>query len=278
MYYKKAIITEFNILTLSKNNMGGEIMTKRIICILTAVVMLALPVSAYDRTAHSWYCMRNGNTPPCIEARFSFIGEYGGYYLDEKPKDKVIYLTFDAGYENGNVAKIADTLKKHNATAAFFVLENLIKKEPELIKRLWEDGNLICNHTAHHKDMTRITDIETFSSELKELEEVCKEYTGVEMAKYYRPPEGKFSEENLAFACELGYKTVFWSLAYADWDNNAQPDPVEAKQKLLSNTHDGMVLLLHPTSATNAEILDSLMTEWERLGYRFGDLNELCKG
>ncbi|MBR6514805.1 MAG: polysaccharide deacetylase family protein [Clostridia bacterium] len=252
-------------------------MIKRFLCILIPAAMLCLPSYAYSRTGYGWYCMRNGNTPPCIEEQFSFIEDYDGYYLDRTPKDKVIYLTFDAGYENGNVSKIAETLKKHNATGAFFVLENIIKKEPELIKSLAEDGNLICNHTASHKNMTTVTDINEFSAELTALEEVCREYTGVEMAKYYRPPEGCFSEENLVFASELGYKTVFWSLAYADWDNNKQPDPVESKNKLLANTHNGMVLLLHPTSATNAAILDSLLTEWEKQGYRFGDLNELCK-
>ncbi len=251
-------------------------MLKRFFCILITVLMLGLPVGAYDRTAHGWYCMRNGTNPPCLESQFSFIEKYDGYFLDREPKDKVIYLTFDAGYENGNVAKIADTLKKHNATGAFFVLDNLIKKEPKLVKRLADEGNLICNHTASHRDMTKITNIEEFKKELTALEEVYAEHTGLSMPKFYRPPEGKFSEENLAFAKELGYKTVFWSLAYADWDNNAQPDPEAAKKKLLDNTHNGMVLLLHPTSATNAAILDSLMTEWERQGYRFGDLNELC--
>ena len=253
-------------------------MLKRFFCILITAFMLGLPVSAYDRTAHGWYCMRNGNEPPCLESQFSFIEKYDGYFLDKEPKDKVIYLTFDAGYENGNVAKIADVLKKHNATGAFFVLDNFIKKNPELTKRLATQGNLVCNHTASHRDMTKITDIEEFKKELTSLEDVYTEYTGLSMPKFYRPPEGKFSEENLCFAKKLGYKTVFWSLAYADWDNNAQPDPEAAKKKLLDNTHNGMVLLLHPTSATNAAILDSLLTEWETEGYRFGDLNELCNG
>lgn len=251
---------------------------KRIICILIAAVLLALPVNAYDTTCHGWYCMRKGNERPTLEPQFSFIEKYDSYYLDPDPEDKVIYLTFDAGYENGNVAKIADILKKHNATGAFFVLSNFIKTQPELVKRMAQDGNLICNHTSRHPDMTRVRSIEEFKAELNALEEVYKEYTGLEMAKFYRPPEGKFSEENLSFAKELGYKTVFWSLAYADWDNKCQPDPEVSKKKLLDNTHNGMILLLHPTSATNAAILDSLITEWENRGYRFGDLNELCKG
>lgn len=251
---------------------------KKIICILTAFILLALPISAYDTTCHGWYCMRKGNERPTLEGQFSFIEKYDAYYLDPESEDKVIYLTFDAGYENGNVAKIADTLKKHNATGAFFVLSNFIKTQPELVKKMARDGNLICNHTSRHPDMTKIRSIEEFKAELTALEDVYREYTGLEMAKIYRPPEGKFNEENLAFAKELGYKTVFWSLAYADWDNNAQPDPEASKKKLLDNTHNGMILLLHPTSATNAAILDELMTEWEKQGYRFGDLNELCKG
>lgn len=251
---------------------------KKFICILIAFILLSLPINAYDTTCHGWYCMRNGNERPTLEPQFSFIEKYDSYYLDPDAEDKVIYLTFDAGYENGNVARIADTLKKHNATGAFFVLSNFIKTQPELVKKMAQDGNLICNHTSRHPDMTRIRSIEEFKAELNALEEVYREYTGLEMAKFYRPPEGKFSEENLAFAKELGYKTVFWSLAYADWDNNCQPDPAASKKKLLDNTHNGMILLLHPTSATNAAILDELMTEWEKQGYRFGDLNELCKG
>ncbi len=251
-------------------------MLKKLFCVLIIAIILAVPSFSYDRTGHGWYCMRNGSAQPCLEPQFSFIEKYDGYFLDKKPEDKVIYLTFDAGYENGNVAKIADILKKHKATGAFFVLDNFIKKESALTRRLAEDGNLVCNHTASHKDMTQITDIGQFEAELAALEQTYNEYTGLSMPKFYRPPEGKFSEENLAFAKKLGYKTVFWSLAYADWDNNAQPDPEEAIEKLLDNTHNGMVLLLHPTSATNAAILDTLMCRWEQQGYRFGDLYELC--
>jgi peptidoglycan-N-acetylmuramic acid deacetylase len=114
-----------------------------------------------------------------------------------------------------------------------------------------------------------------FCAELTKLEDLLREHAGVECAKFYRPPEGRFSEANLKTAANMGYKTVFWSLAYADWDNNKQPDPEKAKQLLLSNTHNGAVILLHPTSKTNADILDSLLTEWEAQGYRFGTLDEL---
>ena len=237
--------------------------------------MLGLPVSAYDRTAHGWYCMRNGNEPPCLESQFSFIEKYDGYFLDKEPKDKVIYLTFDAGYENGNVAKIADVLKKHNATGAFFVLDNFIKKNPELTKRLATQGNLVCNHTASHRDMTKITDIEEFKKELTSLEDVYTEYTGLSMPKFYRPPEGKFSEENLCFAKKLGYKTVFWSLAYADWDESNQMSPQAALNKVMSRMHNGAIILLHPTSSTNAKIMPELIKRLKAEGYEFGTLDEL---
>lgn len=222
--------------------------------------------------------MRKGNEQPVLESQMSFIENYGGYYLDKNAKesDPVIYLTFDAGYENGNIARILDTLQKHNAKGAFFILENLIKKDTDLVKRMASEGHLVCNHTARHKDMTTIRDIDAFAAELNAIEKLYTEYTGCEMAKLYRPPEGKFSEENMYFASSLGYDTVFWSLAYADWDNDKQPDPEKSKKLLLDNTHNGMVLLLHPTSQTNADILDALLTEWENMGYRFGDLYELC--
>ncbi|MBE6687356.1 MAG: delta-lactam-biosynthetic de-N-acetylase [Ruminococcaceae bacterium] len=255
-----------------------RVMTALFTC---AAMLLLLGVNsyAYSRQSHGWYCMRAGGKAPEIEPQLAFIEKYNGYFLDRNAKedDKVIYLTFDAGYENGNVERILDTLKKHKVKGAFFVLENLIKRNTELVCRMAKEGHLVCNHTASHKDMTKISDIDSFEAELGALEDVYEEYTGMKMAKFYRPPEGKVSEENMYFADKLGYATVFWSLAYADWDNNAQPSADQAFNKLISNTHNGMVLLLHPTSATNAEILGRLITEWKKQGYRFGDLNELCK-
>ena len=190
-------------------------------------------------------------------------------------KNKVIYLTFDAGYENGNIEKILDTLKQHNAKGAFFILKNLIIRNTDLVNRMYEEGHLVCNHTSRHPDMSKIKDINSFKDELEALEKIYFEYTGKELSKFYRPPEGKFCEDNLKFADELGYKTIFWSFAYADWDNSAQPDPQQAIKKIKENTHNGMIVLLHPTSSTNAKILDELLTYWESEGYRFATLEEL---
>ncbi len=250
-------------------------------CVMVFVLVCSYFTSALtnnDTTVKNWsVCREKNHKQPALTSDMNFILDYNGYYLDKNASDddKVIYLTFDAGYENGNIEKILDTMKKHNVNGAFFVLENLIIRNTDLVKRMADEGHIVCNHTARHKDMTKVTNIDDFRNELEKLESIYKEYTGFEMAKYYRPPEGKFSSQNLSFANELGYKTIFWSFAYADWDNNKQPDQETAIKKITDNTHNGMVVLLHPTSATNAAILDRLLTYWKNENYRFGTLDEL---
>lgn len=245
-------------------------MIKTLAAILAATLTLTVQVAAAD--GYSWYCMRKKNHErPCAESNMAFISECGGYYLGAD--EKVIYLTFDAGYENGNISKILDTLKAHDVRAAFFVLENTIKREPELMKRMAEDGHLICNHTMKHKNMANFTDAE-FEKELTSLEALASE-NGIELSKFYRPPEGRFSRANLEKASEMGYKTILWSFAYADWDNNKQPSESYAIDLILNNVHNGEIMLLHPTSATNAAILDRVLTALENDGYRFGTLDEL---
>ncbi|MBR2460505.1 MAG: polysaccharide deacetylase family protein [Clostridia bacterium] len=235
--------------------------------------------SAAANAAHNWYCMRNtSHTLPPIDRGMEFITEYNTVYADvaaAEKGDKVIYLTFDAGYENGNVGKILDVLKKHNAPGAFFVLENLIKREPELVKRMANEGHLVCNHTMKHRDMTKIHSVEEFAAELEGLERYAEESIGIKLAKFYRPPEGRFSRRDLGFAEQLGYRTVFWSFAYADWDNARQPDQASAIAKILDNAHPGEIMLLHPTSATNAAVLDRVLSQLESEGYRFGSLCDI---
>jgi peptidoglycan-N-acetylmuramic acid deacetylase len=183
-------------------------------------------------------------------------------------------LTFDAGYENGNVERILDVLREQNVKAAFFVLGNLIQKNTDLVNRMFDEGHLVCNHTYSHKRMTEISK-EDFDRELDRLEDVCLQYTGKPLAKYYRPPEGRFDKQSLQFACDKGYKTVFWSFAYTDWDNDKQMSPEAAKRKILQNVHNGEIMLLHPTSHTNADILSDILCELKSQGYRFGSLDEL---
>ena len=259
---------------------------KKIITLIISFVLIVVSVvmsgSAEGQRVYNWYCVRkSGHLQPNCEPSMSFIEEYNGYYVDKKhnesSQDKVIYLTFDAGYENGNVTKILDILKRENVSGAFFVLSHLIEANTELVKRMADEGHLVCNHTARHRDMTRYHTKEEFGAELDALNILYKDKIGREMPKYYRPPEGKFSEENLKFANELGYKTVFWSFAYADWDNAHQMSPAAAEKKILDNIHNGEVMLLHPTSATNVAVLGNIIRSLKSQGYRFGTLDELTK-
>ena len=202
------------------------------------------------------------------------LAEYDAVYLGDTSQ-KVLYLTFDAGYENGCTEKILDVLKKHQVSAAFFLVGNYIEKNADLVRRMVDEGHIVTNHTMHHYDMSKLSEKEAFAKELTDLENLFKETTGKEMPKYYRPPQGIYSEENLKMAKQLGYKTVFWSLAYADWDNSAQPSKEQAFSKLIPRVHNGAVVLLHSTSATNAQILDELLTRWKDMGYSFASIDTL---
>ena len=214
-------------------------------------------------------------TQPTGNATSAELAQYDAHYVGD-PSGKVLYLTFDCGYENGYTPAILDALEKHNVKAAFFVVGNYLETSPDLVKRMVEEGHIVGNHTYHHPDMSQISDPASFQEEITSLEKKYQEITGLEMQKFYRPPQGKYSESNLKMAQELGYQTVFWSLAYVDWYVDQQPTQEEAYAKLLPRIHPGAVVLLHSTSKTNAEILDDLLTKWEQEGYTFGTLNELC--
>ena len=202
------------------------------------------------------------------------LRQYDAAYLGST-EEKVLYLTFDAGYENGATGKILDVLQRQQVKAAFFLVGNYIEKNADLVRRMAREGHIVGNHTMHHYDMSKLSDKASFSKELTDLEALYRQTTGQEMAKFYRPPQGLYSEENLKMAQSLGYKTVFWSLAYVDWNNDAQPTREQAFAKLLPRTHPGAVVLLHSTSQTNADILEDLICNWKQQGYRFGTVEEL---
>ena len=214
--------------------------------------------------------------PPTANASPEQLKPYDTYYIGDTSK-KVIYLTFDAGFENGNTAVILDALKKHNAKATFFLVGNYIKTSPELVKRMVEEGHIVANHTYSHPDMSAISSQDAFQKELSKLEDLFETTTGKKMVKYYRPPQGKYSVENLKMAKAMGYKTIFWSLAYVDWYQDKQPTKEEAYKKLLGRIHPGAIVLLHSTSKTNGQILGELLGKWEEMGYSFGTIDELCK-
>ena len=249
------------------------------ICAAVLTIVLTIPINASSNELRWYFKPNDTHTQPILPSEFGFVEQYGGVYVDrthdEKSTEKIIYLTFDVGYENGNVSKVLDTLKSHNATGTFFVLEHVITKETALVKRMFDEGHTVANHTMTHRNMSN-ADRKIFEDELYGLENLCTEYTGSTMAKLYRPPEGCFSESNMKILSDMGYKTVFWSCAYADWDNKNQPSAAYALDKLKSRLHNGQILLLHPTSATNAAILDEFLTYLEAEGYNFGSLTELC--
>lgn len=249
-----------------------------LILLIAVVIALAVSVSVFASSAlstGSWgLSFRQEGAPPIGNAGKDQLRQYQAAYIGNVG-EKVLYLTFDAGYENGCTARILDTLKEKQVPAAFFLVGNYIQRSPDLVRRMVAEGHTVGNHTMHHYDMSRLSDKAAFSKELTDLEALYKETVGQELPKYYRPPQGIYSEENLKMAQELGYKTLFWSLAYVDWNNDAQPTREAAFAKLLPRTHNGAVVLLHSTSKTNAEILGELIDKWKAMGYRFGTLEEL---
>lgn len=249
--------------------------TLKILCtVFVVIISLSMIVNASAPGSFSWYCKRNTeHLRPQIDAEMDFIEAYDGYYVDKR-NEKKIYLTFDAGYENGNIAKILDVLKEENVKATFFILENLLIKNTELVKRMVEDGHVVGNHTATHKDVSQMT-FEQLQKELSTMEILFAEKIGRELPKYFRPPEGRFSEEALKRLQKMGYKTIFWSFAYADWDNNNQMPCDAAIKKIMDNIHNGEIMLLHPTSATNAKILSKIIKDLKSQGFSFETVDSL---
>lgn len=213
---------------------------------------------------------------PIGNASVEELKKYNAYYIDtEGAKEKRIYLTFDAGYENGYTEKILDVLKKEKVPATFFLVGDYIESNPDIVKRMDKEGHIVANHTMTHPDMAIISDKDDFKKELEELELLYEETTGHKMKKLYRPPQGRYSEDNLKLAKEMGYTTVFWSLAYVDWYVDKQPTREEALNTLNERIHDGAIVLLHSTSKTNCEILEEIIKGWKDKGYKFTSMENI---
>jgi len=243
----------------------------RILAAVTCAAACAAPLSSWGLGFPS------EGQPPSPPVSAAILAQYDARYIGDTD-EKVIYLTFDAGYENGCTEQILDALAAHHAPAAFFLVGNYLEQNPALVQRMVADGHIVGNHTYHHPDMSSIADEAAFTAELRNLETLFTQITGQELPRYYRPPRGEYTMENLAMAQRLGYRTVFWSLAYVDWERDRQPEESAALQKVLSRTHPGAVVLLHSTSTTNAAILDRLLIAWEQAGYRLASLDELYGG
>lgn len=256
--------------------LAGAFTLGSLLGILTGTLSPTKETSASVQSASWGLSFQEEGKRPAGNATIDDLKQYNAYYASDTD-EKILYLTFDAGYENGNTPAILEALKKHQAPAVFFAVGNFIKDNPDLIKRMITEGHIVGNHTMTHPDMSQISSMESFQKELEGVEELYTSVTGEPMTKFYRPPRGVYRTENLSMAKELGYSTFFWSLAYVDWIQEQQPSKEEAFQKLIPRIHPGAIVLLHNTSSTNAAILDELLTKWEEMGYQFHSIKELTE-
>lgn len=239
--------------------------------LLLVFSLLTMCVSAKDK---NWYTqVRSDHERPTAPLGYDEIKDLNAYYLGKD--EKKIYLTFDAGYSNEYVERIIDILVDRKIPAAFFVLGHFCEERPDLLKKMNENNILVCNHTYSHKNAEALKDFTTFCDEVQSLEQKSLDKSGVTVAKYFRPPCGNFSKEVIENANKLGYKSVFWSIAYMDWEKDNQPDEAESLKKLTDRLHNGAIILLHPTSKTNANIMENLIDNIQKEGYSFGSLDEL---
>ena len=223
-----------------------------------------------------WGIQRKNNheQPNLGNENKELISKYNGMALGSNEK-KYIYLTFDLGYEAGYTAKILDALKENNVQGTFFVTAHYVNTASDLIQRMIDEGQIVGNHTCQHRSMPTLSDAE-LTTEVMKLHQVVFEKFQYEM-KYIRPPKGEYSERSLSLCEKLGYKTVMWSFGYVDWDEKKQPSEEEAMNKIISNLHNGEIMLLHATSKTNADIMDKMVKKVKEEGYEFRSLDEFIE-
>ena len=271
MYIKKA----------KRNFKKISIIAVLTISILTLSILTMNPQENYIETSSKkqnnkkiGWGIKRSNTheqPDVGKENQKLLEENNGICLGN-PDKKYIYLTFDEGYEAGYTSQILDTLKQNNVKATFFITAHYVNTQEELVKRMIDEGHIVGNHTVNHKSLPDISD-EEIKKEVMDLHQAIYEKFNYEM-KYIRPPKGEFSERTLKVTNSLGYKNVMWSFAYQDWDEKKQPSEEEAKKRILDNTHNGEIMLLHGNSKTNTNILDSIIKEIKEQGYKFKSLDE----
>ena len=263
---------------------GRCFMTKKRIHLLLAGGLLLLVLGGLavrglwtfreESQPHTWYFIRNEDgLPPQAEQDINFLYQYDAYYLGN-PYEKEIYLTFDEGYKNEYSEAVLDILKENDVPAAFFVTQSFINKCPETLVRMVEEGHVVGSHTAHHKDITTLSETE-LEAELNDCSASFRAVTGRELDPFLRPPEGVYSIKALKKTRQMGYKTIFWSLAYMDWQEDNQPSAEEARSHILTYSHNGCIALLHALSSANASVLDGVIKELKAEGYTFRSLYEL---
>lgn len=228
-----------------------------------------------DNTLYAWWFKRNDIHVQSDCQKDFDITEYDGYYV-VPVSEKKIYLTFDCGYENGFTPDMLDVLKKEKVNAAFFVTQTFIRDNVEIVKRMKEEGHLVCNHTVTHPSMPSKT-IEEQKQELLSCENYMKEATGYEMDLFFRPPRGEYSKRTLQMAKDLGYTTIFWSIAYLDYDVNNQPSAEHVVEHFQTYYHPGAIPLIHNVSQANHDALETVINNLKKEGYSFGSLYDLKK-
>lgn len=228
---------------------------------------------APDQTIYDWYFVRSKeHRPPATDTRYVSMLDGRGFYLGPATQ-KEIYLTFDAGYENGYTARILDTLRDNGVQAAFFVTGGYVQLNQELVLRMAREGHTIGNHSMNHPSMPTL-DNNQVRSEIDTVHQLVKNLTGKEM-KHFRPPYGQFNGRVLELASQQGYTTVFWSMAYRDWDVDNQPGAEATYRHVMDYVHEGAVILLHNVSSSNAEALARIIKDLKAQGYRFASLEDV---
>ncbi|MRX73651.1 delta-lactam-biosynthetic de-N-acetylase [Bacillus lacus] len=248
---------------------------KGVICFLLISFLAVQPALAASNQPIHWGFKRSQNEEPASAGAQldELLAKYQAFYLGDIQK-KEIYLTFDNGYENGYTAKVLDVLKKHQVPGTFFVTGHYLEDQPDLVKRMSSEGHIVGNHSWHHPDLTQTSD-EKLKEELDSVKKRVEELTGQKGTQYLRPPRGIFSERVLDTASQLGYQTVFWSLAFVDWKTDAQRGWKYSYDNIMKQIHPGAILLLHTVSKDNAEALDQAITDLEKKGYVFKSLDDL---
>lgn len=251
------------------------------VLVTTAVINLNKETVTVSSTQLSnkkigWGIKRNDNheQPDLGKTNLQLLDANNGITMGNKEK-KYLYLTFDEGYEAGYTESILKTLKENDVIATFFITAHYLNTQEQLVEQMILDGHIVGNHTVNHKSMPDLTN-EKINSEIMDLHKAIYDKFGYEM-KYIRPPKGEFSERTLSATNSLGYKTVMWSFAYEDWNEDKQPDEEKAKEKILNNLHNGAIILLHGNSKTNTNILGDVIREAKNMGYEFKSLDDFIK-
>lgn len=228
-----------------------------------------------DNTVRSWYYTPNTqHRPPAVpSAASALLARYRGRYLG--PDRRLVYLTFDAGYENGQTARILDALARNGVKATFFVTESYVRANPELVRRMVREGHVVGNHSATHPSMPSLArDAAAFARELSRVEDAFAEVTGARLAHVFRPPKGEYSALSLYRTAALGYESVFWSFAHRDWVVDDQPPVDVTVKRILDGSHPGAIYLLHAVSSSDADALDEAIAGLRKQGYGFGTLGK----